>query len=130
MGAFIISKVIAQANAYKKDIVVAGIIAVIIGTFVAGGKAYGSSPNEPSKASLPTSTEIGAVCDEIKQLVKGLEYSDKVAQDFVRMVTGWKDAQGRPVLAVWKKKLAKAKEDYKQGKMSKVQLAKVEEGVV
>ena len=36
--------------------------------------------------------------EQIKQLVKGLEYSDKVAEDFVQMISNWRDAQGRPVM--------------------------------
>jgi hypothetical protein len=67
--------------------------------------------------------------EQIKQLVKGLEYSDKVAEDFVQMVSGWKDAQRRPVLTLWKQRLNQARQDYKQGRISKEQLAKVEENI-
>jgi tetratricopeptide (TPR) repeat protein len=67
--------------------------------------------------------------EQIKQLVKGLEYSDKVAEDFVQMVSGWKDAQGRPVLTLWKQRLNQARQDYKQGRISKEQLAKAEENI-
>ncbi|KPJ63192.1 MAG: hypothetical protein AMS15_01210 [Planctomycetes bacterium DG_23] len=49
-----------------------------------------SPPKEPVKASAPASSEIGELSLAIKQLVKGLEYSDKVAEDFVKMVSGWK----------------------------------------
>lgn len=67
--------------------------------------------------------------EQIKQLVKGLEYSDKVAEDFVQMVSGWRDAQGRPVLTSWKQRLNQTEDEYKQGKISKEQLAKVEENI-
>jgi tetratricopeptide (TPR) repeat protein len=62
-------------------------------------------------------------------LVKGLEYSDKVVEDFVQMISGWRNAQGRPVFVVWRQKFAKAKEANKQGKISKDQLAKIEENI-
>jgi len=67
--------------------------------------------------------------EQIKQLIIGLEYSDEVAQDFVQMVSEWKDIEGQPVLVAWKEKLAEAKEDYKEGEISKVQLAEVEESI-
>ena len=67
--------------------------------------------------------------EEIKQLVKGLEYSDKVAEDFVQMINKWRDAQGRPVLTSWKKRLNQTEDEYKQGRISKYQLAKVEENI-
>ncbi|GAF85058.1 unnamed protein product, partial [marine sediment metagenome] len=67
--------------------------------------------------------------EQIKQLVKGLEYSDKVAQDFVNMANGWKDERGQLVLVVWKKKLAQTKDEHKQGKISKDQLAEVEQSI-
>jgi tetratricopeptide (TPR) repeat protein len=67
--------------------------------------------------------------EQIKQLVKGLEYSDKVAEDFVQMISNWRDAQGRPVLTSWKQRLNQTEDEYKQGKISKEQLAKVEENI-
>jgi tetratricopeptide (TPR) repeat protein len=63
-------------------------------------------------------------------LVKELEYSDKVAEDFTNMVLSWKDEQGRPVLDAWKQKLNQARQDYKQAKISKAQLAGLEESIV
>jgi tetratricopeptide (TPR) repeat protein len=130
MRAFMISKSIRRVSAYRKPILVAGIVAVIMGIFVAGGLVYGSGPNEPAKASLPASSEIEVLSEEIKQLVTELEYSDKVAEDFVKMVISWKDAQGEPVLVAWKQKLNEASQDYKQAKISKAQLAKLEENIV
>ena len=67
--------------------------------------------------------------EQIKQLVKGLEYSDKVAEDFVQMINKWRDAQGRPVLTSWKQRLNQTEDEYKQGRISKDQLAKVEENI-
>lgn len=67
--------------------------------------------------------------EQIKQLVKELEYSNKVAEDFVQMISNWRDAQGRPVLTSWKQRLNQTEDEYKQGKISKEQLAKVEENI-
>jgi tetratricopeptide (TPR) repeat protein len=67
--------------------------------------------------------------EQVKQLVKGLEYSDKVAEDFVQMISNWRDAQGRPVLTSWEQRLNQTEDEYKQGRISKDQLAKVEENI-
>jgi len=67
--------------------------------------------------------------EQIKQLVKGLEYSDKVAEDFVQMISKWRDAQGRAILTSWKQRLNQTEDEYKQGRISKDQLAKVEENI-
>jgi tetratricopeptide (TPR) repeat protein len=67
--------------------------------------------------------------EQIKQLVNGSEYSDKVTEDFVQMVSGWRDAQGKSVLTSWKQRLNQTEDEYKQGKISKEQLAKVEENI-
>jgi tetratricopeptide (TPR) repeat protein len=88
-----------------------------------------SPPKEPGKISAPASTELGELSEKIKQLVKGLEYSDKVAEDFVKMVSGWKDAKGRPVLISWEQRLNRAKDEYRGGKISKDRLAEVEESI-
>jgi len=66
----------------------------------------------------------------MKELIKKLGYSDKVAEDFVKMVSGWKDTQGRPVLISWKQRLDQARQDRIRGKISKGQLAKVEKSIV
>ncbi len=85
---------------------------------------------ESDKVSVASSTEIEVLSEQIKQLVKGLEYSDKVAEDFAPMVIIWKDEQGGAALVAWKQKLNQARQDYKQGKVSKGQLAKIEENIV
>lgn len=126
MNVFAIHKGIGRLNACRKPIVVAAIVVMVMPIFVGCEEAYTPALKEPINVSAPTSSEIASLSEEIKQLVKGLEYSNKVAEDFVRMVISWKDAKGQPILVVWQKKLSKTKEDYGQGKMSKVQLAKVE----
>jgi len=46
------------------------------------------------------------------------------------MVMNWKDAQGEPVLVGWKQSLNQERQDYKQAKMSKDQLAVTEERII
>ena len=131
MDAFIGHKQIGGLNAYRRPIVAAITTALLIGSFSGNLQhIYAATPNERIKISTSASTEITALSEQIKQLVKGLEYSDKVAEDFVQMVSGWKDDQGRPVLVAWKQRLNQASQDYKQAKISKAQLAKVEENIV
>jgi tetratricopeptide (TPR) repeat protein len=67
--------------------------------------------------------------DQIIQLLKGLEYSNKVAEDFVRMISDWRDSQGKLVFISWKQRLNQIEVEYKLGKISKDQFAKVEENV-
>lgn len=67
---------------------------------------------------------------EIDDLVKGLGYSDEVAEDVVNMVSSWKDERARPVLIGWKIRVAGAKEDYKRGRISKEQFARIEWSVI
>ena len=131
MDAFITHKRVGGLKTYRKPIVVAISIATLIGIFF--GKQqhiYAATPKEPVKASASVSTEIAALCEQIGQLVKGLEYSNKVAEDFVQMVSGWKDVQGEPVLVTWKQRLNQARQDYQQTKISKAELAKLEENIV
>jgi len=112
---------IKSVNTYRKPIVAIAIVAITMGFSTACGKEPIAGSNTPSG--------IEALSKQIKDVVKGLEYSDKVGGDFVKMVISWKGAEGRPVLIVWKKKLAEAKENYKRGKISKAQLAKAEENI-
>jgi len=66
----------------------------------------------------------------MKELIKKLGYTDKVAEDFVKMVNEWKDTQKRPVLIFWKQRLNQAQQDHMRGKISKGQLDKVEKSIV
>ncbi len=130
MDAFIAYKHIGGLKAYRKPIVAAITIALLIGIFVGNLQhVYAATTNEPAKISATSSTETEELSKRINQLVKELEYPDKVAEDFVTMVMGWKDAQGEPVLVAWKKSLNQARQDYKEAKISKAELAKVEENI-
>lgn len=85
---------------------------------------------EPVKVSAVTSDELTVLSEQIRKSVTELEYSDKIAEDFVKMLISWKDTQGQPVLIAWKQRLNQARQDYKQDKISKARLAKVEGTIV
>ena len=84
---------------------------------------------EPVEVSVFVSTDY-ELSARIKQLVKGLEYSDKVAEDFIRMAMAWKDEKKRSIFIRWGEKLTDAHQDYQKGKLYKNQVAKIEEGVL
>jgi len=68
--------------------------------------------------------------DRIKQLVKDLEYPDKVAEDLTRMVMDWKDEKKRPILIRWKVELSNAHQDYQERKITRNQIVKIEERIL
>jgi tetratricopeptide (TPR) repeat protein len=90
------------------------------------GRAQTPSLKEVPAISVPTSTESGLPSSDMKHVVKELEYSDKVANDFVQMVSAWRNEEGAPALDAWKTKLNQAKQDYKKAKISQAQLAELE----
>jgi hypothetical protein len=59
-----------------------------------------------------------------------LEYSDKVTEDITRMVMAWKDELGRPVLIVWRNRLARVHGLYQEDKVTKNQIVKTEENIL
>ena len=125
MSSLVKSKVIRRQSIYGKSLIITGVVAMIMSLF-----ASCESTNISSiKVSAPTSGEIAELSKKIKQLVKRLEYSEDVAQEFVNMVISWKDAREHPVLVVWEKKLNKVKEDHKLGRISIDRVAKVEESI-
>ncbi len=131
MGDFITHQYSYGLSTFKKLIVPAVIIALLIGIFVGDIQSiYSAVLNKPVAASTFVSSEIGTLSEQIKHLVKGLEYSDKVAEDFAKMVISWKDEKGKSVLVSWKKILDQAKEDTERGRISEGQLAKVKENMV
>jgi len=113
---------IKSVNTYRKPIVAIAIVAIIMDFSTACGKEHVAGSNDP--------LEVEVLSKEIMDIVKGLEYSDEVAEDFVKMVMNWKDKRGRPVLVVWREKLVKTKDSHKQGKISEVKFVKVEERIV
>lgn len=119
------SKAIRGHNICGKSFLITGVIAIIASLFTSCESTYISS----IEVSAPTSAEISALSEKIKQSVKRLEYSDDIAQEFVDIVISWKDAKKHPILVVWEKKLNKMKEDHKLGRVSIDQVAKAEEGI-
>jgi len=106
----------------KKTVAVAFIVTII--TFVCGAA-------QRNRALISTEPTAGDVLHErIDRAIRGLEYSNTVAHDFIDMVGDWKDEQGRPALAVLNEMLAKARQAHKQGTVSQTQLAKIEESVI
>ncbi|HRZ39538.1 MAG TPA: tetratricopeptide repeat protein, partial [Candidatus Omnitrophota bacterium] len=90
-----------------------------------------SAVNEIVPAAVSPATEISrAVIEKMKQQVRSLEYSDKVADDFVKMVSEWKNEQGQPLVASWEQRLDSARREQKQGKTTLAQLVGVEVGVL
>ncbi len=82
------------------------------------------------KVPAPTTEEVGALSEQIKLLVRDLEYSDKVAEDFAEMALNWQDDSGRPAIAVWKKQLAQVRNEYAQGRISDDKLARFEQNAL
>lgn len=116
-----ISKGIGGVSAYRKPIVAATFIAVIMVISVTCRKEPVMGFNAP--------TENDVLSNHIEDIVTGLGYSDEVAGDFVNMVFRWKNLQGQPVLTIWKQQLKKARQDCQQGKIPKAQLAKIEQRI-
>ena len=106
----------------KKTVAVAFIVTII--TCVSGETRH-------DHALISTEPTAGDVLHErIDRAIRGLEYSNKVAQDFIDMVGDWKDEQGRPAFAVLNEMLAKARQACTEGTISQSQLAKIEEYMI
>lgn len=138
MDAFITHKRIGGLNVYRKPIVVAIAIALLFGIFAGNlHNVYASNPNEfpPELKELLELTnqsvkETEEALGRIKQLIKELDYSDVIAQNFANMVFSWQDERGFTVLFVWKDKLSEARKDYKQDKITEKQLVEIEMRII
>ena len=84
---------------------------------------------EPAEVSESVSI-VNELSEQIKKLVRGLEYSDIIAEDFNRVAMDWKDGRGRPVLIHWKEKLSNAHQKYQEGKITRNHVANIEEAVL
>jgi len=122
MSGSITFQVIRRLNAYRKLIVAVAFVAITIGITAASRKECLAGSND--------ALEVEVLSKKIEDIVKGLEYSDKVATDFVQMAISWNDEQGRPVLVVCKNKLAKAKRECERGKTSMIKLTEIEERII
>lgn len=83
-------------------------------------------PKDAVAVSIPPSRESDVPPSDIRHLVKGLPYSDQVAEDFARMVGEWKNKQKKPALDAWKQKLDRARRDNEKGRLSTARLARME----
>ncbi|MHC4434124.1 MAG: tetratricopeptide repeat protein [Planctomycetota bacterium] len=81
-------------------------------------------------ASSLASTDKRALYGRIRQMVRALEYPDKLASELLEMVDSWKDTQGQPALATLKAILANSRESCIKGELSKTQLAVIEKNIV
>ncbi len=92
--------------------------------------AYGGHPRyskETAQATASASLELEALSESIKELVKGLDYSEDIGEEIVATVTGWTDKQGSTVLVGWRQILNQAKQNCQQGMASKRELAGIAE---
>ena len=115
-------------------------LAIIVLVLVLGLSAYYKQASAPdTKTSIQSNKPAGVsesvstnneLSDRIKQLVKDLEYPDKVADYFTRMVMEWKCELGRPLLIVWRDRLDIKHRFYKETKISKDQIVKIEEEIL
>ncbi len=130
MRMFIISNSINFVKtSYRKSIIVAAITAITIVSSV-GGQSHTHITKESAVTLALASTDVDILHEKIKRAVKELEYSNEVAEDFVKVVCNWKDVQGRPALAVLRKILTRSKEACRRGDISKTKLAKAEERIM
>jgi len=110
------------SGAQIKQVPIGAIVVAIMGIFVLDGKT--------ADASSLTTTDERVLYGQIRQMVRELEYPDKVAPELVEMVDNWKDTQGKPALTALKAILANSKESCMKGELSKIQLAGIEKNVV
>ena len=84
-----------------------------------------NSSSDESPAAIPPANNpaFDAVAKEIRQIVKGLEYPDKVGQDLAKMVSGWK-------CDVWKHKFDQASQNYEEKIISLTQMLDEEELII
>ena len=76
-----------------------------------------------------SSVEFKSLSEEIRQRVQRLEYPESVAQDFADMTLAWKDTRGRPLVVVCKRRLDEATQHHQQGRISKGNLAQVQQAI-
>ena len=121
---------------YRASMLAAIAVVLILGLICGCEENLSSNPQTSvrlsgsDKVSTSASVETNGLSEQIEQLVKNLEYSNKVAEDFAKIVMGWKDTQGRSVLIAWKEKLANANQEHMKGTITENQVAKIQEGVI
>jgi len=111
-----------QSDAHTKQVFIGAILAVIMGIPVLDGRT--------ADAHALTPTDERVLYGKIKQMVRELEYPDKVGSELVEMVDNWQDTQGQPALAALETILSNSKESCAKGELSEIQLAGIEKNVV
>jgi len=130
MSAFLTYKRIDELKTLVKSVIAVIILSLLICIFVGILQSISTVIlGDPVTATASVSTGTRAIYEQIKRHVKGLEYSDKVAEDFTKMVISWTDGHGESVLAGWQKELDQAQEDREQGRISNAQLAQINESI-
>jgi len=94
--------------------------------FFATGGGCSTLTNWTSDDSQITTDITESLSEGIKESVIELKYSEGTARDFVGMVAGWRSGNSRPVLAVWKRELIEAEQNYKCGEIDSVKKSRVE----
>ena len=117
-----LGRTLLPVGAHNKQVLIGAIIAAIMGIFVLNPRAAAAHSLAP--------TDEGVLYGQIRQIVRELEYPDKVASELVEMVDSWKDAQGQPALTALMAILANSKESCMRGELSEIQLARIEKNVV
>lgn len=80
--------------------------------------------------SLFTVGPAGAATNDthlkIKEIVRQLDYPETVAQDFLEMISRWKEEDGRESLLDWYDEILKVKLKYREGSMSAEECTRIE----
>jgi lipoprotein NlpI len=107
-------------------------IAVVSVTMVSTSNGQRSArPTSPTaRTAAFSSTDDDGLNSQIRHELTNLEYSEVVAQDFVAMVSNWKTPRGLPVLTALQRMLTRSREACKEGRLSALQLAEMEEKAV
>ncbi len=94
------------------------------------GQSHKRSDVQSAKYLTSTLAEKEDLHQQICQRVTDLEYSEETGNDLVVIVSQWRTPKGQSVLPVLQSVITRAREAYRKGHMSKIQLAQTEEKVV
>ena len=100
----------------KKYTIIAVFTALLFGMSIVCEKTCADTDEQITTPESSKASEADTLSEKIQHLVMDLEYSETVAQDFTNMVMGWKNKQSEPHLAVWKRHLSEARNEYEQKK--------------
>jgi Flp pilus assembly protein TadD len=106
------------------------IAALVVSIFAGKGWAGLFNDKKHFEPHAYNSVESENLSQSIKQLVRELEYSDEVAEDFVTMIDSWQNKKANPLFAVQRQKLRQVREHYKQGSIKIADVVKVEKSIV